>query len=205
MNKLLKKIKVKAILPAAALLAAAAIGSTFAWQKWDLDIKNELKSHTTVVSIDEEFDEDKPFDHKKVKFTNNGSSSVFLRFSYTEYWQKGNYILTNQAGTETIAEKHWADEDNWEWHDGWCYYKKILKSKESTPEILTQVTIPENFAERFPEYVDAEYHLYFKVEAVQCSDGSNTLNSDTVNADATQKMFGRTVTVNPTTGTVSWN
>lgn len=217
MNRLLNKIKVKAILPAAAFLAAAAIGTTFAWQKWDLDITNELRSHTTAVSVDEEFDENDPFDHKKVKFKNEGSSSVFLRVSYTEYWQKGDYILSNQVGDEIVAVKigpgnkndwsnrdGWPDINDWQLIDGWYYYKKVLKKGESTSEILSRVVIPENFAEKFPEYVGAQYHLYFKVEAVQCSDGNNTLNSGAVNADATQKMFGKTATVD-SAGNVTWN
>ena len=59
MNGWLKKIRVKAILPAAAFLAAAAIGTTFAWQTWDLSVTNELKSHTTEVEVEEpEFDPD---------------------------------------------------------------------------------------------------------------------------------------------------
>ena len=105
MKWLIKKIKMKAILPAAAFLAAAAIGTTFAWQTWDLSVTNELKSHTTEVEVEEpEFDPSTGT--KQVQFTNTGNSSVFLRVSYTEYWEKEenntSYLISNTAadGTE---------------------------------------------------------------------------------------------------------
>lgn len=201
MDSWMKKIKVKAILPAAAIVAAAAIGTTFAWQTWDLDVTNQLKSHATEVLVDEDFNEDNPFEHKNVKFTNKGTSSVFLRVSYTDYWQKGDEILSNQINGQDVAEKRWNTED-WTYIDGWYYYNKILKKGGSTEDILTKVDPPEPFPEA---YIKAQYHLYFKAEVVQCSDGSNTLNSAEVNADATMKMFGRSpVSVNDETGDVSW-
>ena len=206
MVDILKKIKIRAILPAAALLAAAAIGTTYAWQTWDLDIKNELKSHETIVEVVENFDKENPFDHKEVAFRNNGSSSVFLRYSYTEYWEKDGYILSNRLsdGTE-IAVKAWVNSDQWEKiDDGWFYYNKILKQGDSTDKILEKVTLPTDFDTAHPEYIGASYHLYFKVEAVQCSDGNNTLNSEAVNADATEKLFGRKAVVDKK-GNVTWD
>lgn len=53
MKNLLVKLKMKAILPAAAIFAAAAIGTTFAWQTWDLSVTNELRSHVTEVEVEE--------------------------------------------------------------------------------------------------------------------------------------------------------
>ena len=55
-----------------------------------------------------------------------------------------------------------------------------------------------------PEYQKAYYQLYFKAEVVQCSDGSNTLNSAEVNADATEKLFGKTAAVGEDGISVSW-
>lgn len=208
MFHILKKIKIKAILPAAAFLAAAAIGTTFAWQTWDLDVKNELRSENTNVSVKEEF---KPFEHKKVWFENTGSSSVFLRVSYTEYWEKvqdgERYILSNQLsnGNEVVT-KNWENEEKWEEIDGWYYYTEILKNGESTLPILDGVTEPDYTS--YPEYKDAAYHLYFKAEVVQCSDSddSKTLNRHEVNMDATSKIFGRSpVDINYENGTVKWN
>ncbi|MCI9104559.1 MAG: hypothetical protein HFG56_00740 [Lachnospiraceae bacterium] len=195
MKWLIKKIKMKAILPAAAFLAAAAIGTTFAWQTWDLSVTNELKSHTTEVEVEEpEFDPSTGT--KQVQFTNTGNSSVFLRVSYTEYWEKEenntSYLISNTAadGTE-MATKHWTDDWASEWtngNDGWYYYNKVLEPGTSTNLILEEVTFENVTTE---EYLNAHYRLYFKAEVVQCSDGSNTLNSEEVNKDATNSLFGK--------------
>lgn len=202
MNNWLKKIKVKAILPAAALMAAAAIGTTFAWQTWDLDVTNQLKAHDTEVRVVEEF---KPYEYKKVQFQNTGSSSVFLRVSYTEHWELSDMtILSNAADGREVAIKGWTESWQKDWHDGgdgWYYYKKVLKSGESTNRILENVTFA--YPGTDDRYKNAEYYLYFKSEVVQCSDGSNTLNSAEVNADASRQLFGKTAVVN-SDGSVKW-
>lgn len=217
MNKWLSRIRVKAILPAAALIAAAAIGTTFAWQSWDLSVTNNLKAHDTKVEIEEKFDEQNPWDRKNVSFKNTGSSSVFLRVSYTEHWEtEDGKILSNQYGTSgsenDAAEKKFTSEwyQNWQtFGDGWYYYKQVLPAGTTTGEILDKVTfaVPRTDPS-YKVYQEANYYLYFKAEVVQCSDGSNTLNSDKVNEAATQQLFGRTATVqkDPQTGaiTVSW-
>lgn len=235
MNRWLKKLKKKAILPAAAfLVAAAAIGTTFAWQKWDLSITNNLKAHDVIVTIDEEFSGGPD---KVVKFHNDGDASVFLRVSYSEYWIKGEkvpdstdinsqpnwgdgksdanstYILPNISAGREIAVKEWksiwpdstkpsAETSLWVKKDNWYYYKRVLKAGESTDPILTKV----NFLDDRPEeYKTANYRLYFKAEVVQCSDGSNTLNSDEVNTNATLSVFGKEARVGEDGSSVSWH
>ena len=221
MNRWLNKLKKKAILPAAAfLVAAAAIGTTFAWQQWDLSITNNLKAHDVVVTIDEEFSGGP---EKVVQFHNDGDASVFLRVSYSEYWiiqedptdlnihskpnwgseEKPTYILPNISKNEEVAHKVWEsvwpdsvpceETDLWVKKDGWYYYKEILKAGESTAPILTEVNFLDNKPE---EYNAANYRLFFKAEVVQCSDGSNTLNSDEVNTNATLSVFGNEAKVN---------
>lgn len=203
-NRWLKKIKAKAILPAAAFMAAAAIGTTFAWQTWDLDVTNQLKAHDTDVEIAEEF---APYEYKKVQFKNTGSSSVFLRVSYTEHWElPDKTVLSNVVDGSDVAIKNWTEEWNSEWQDGgdgWYYYKKVLPGGAATAIILDGVdfSYPTSDGRYFSA---AKYYLYFKAEVVQCSDGSNTLNSAEVNADSTKKMFGKTASVD-TAGNVTWN
>ena len=220
MNKWLKMIKVKAILPAAALIAAAAIGTTFAWQQWDLSVTNELKAHSTVVEIQEDFIPDPENDWtKEVEFVNVGDSSVFLRVSYTEYWERtvdgekqalsgldssGNPIATKtwtQAWPEYWSDNKTATDDWVKKDDGWFYYRKVLHPGETTGDILEKVA----FLTPLPDgYNRDDYNLFFKVEVVQCSDGSGTLNSDVVNKNATEKVFGRAGTVKDN-GTVTWD
>ena len=209
MSNLFKKLKMKAILPAAAFLAAAAIGTTFAWQTWDLSVTNELRSHTTEVKVEEP--DFRPEDGvKKVQFRNTGDSSVFLRVSYTEYWEKveednTSYLLSNKVNGKAMATKHWTEEWLSQWmdgEDGWYYYKKVLKPGVSTDLILKGVTF-ENVTGENTEYLNANYRLYFKGEVVQCSDGTNTLNSDEVNKEATKSLFGKEATVDGN-GNVTW-
>lgn len=190
MNKKLNKLKVKAILPAAALLAAAAIGTTFAWQQWDLSIVNRLKAQDTSVSVQEEFDKDLK---ENVSFTNTGSSSVFLRVAYSEYWEKEGSILSNtDENGDEIAQKTWAEAWGTDWthcSDGWSYYNHSLPAGASTGVILQEASASSD--ELPAEYEDAVYNLYFTAEVVQCSDGVNTKNSDEVNEAAIKEVFGR--------------
>lgn len=216
MNNWLKKLKKKAILPAAAfLVAAAAIGTTFAWQTWDLSITNNLKAHDTKVTIDEEgFDPNTGV--KPVTIENDGDSSVFLRVAYSQYWlshenlegREGNNVEPVWQGTTILpnnkyAEKTWTSswQTDWVYDDGWYYYTKVLTQKGTvggTVKILERV----DFVNLPPEYEAANYRLFFKAEVVQCSDGSNTLNSDAVNANATFALFGKTARVK--NGSVEW-
>lgn len=235
MNNWLSRLKKKAILPAMAFLTAAAtIGTTFAWQQWDLSIKNNLKAHDVAVQIEEKF---KPEEgHKQVTFKNTGDSSVFLRVSYAEYWinqETGVYglhddpnwnygeiptnILSNTVNGIEIAKKAWVSEwpdsgsgDTSIWFDakdGWYYYKKVLHTDDPGVKILDGV----GFLKKLPddtkvpaEYTEGNYRLFFKAEVVQCSDGSNTLNSSTVNANSTAALFGRKATVAEDGVTVIW-
>lgn len=209
MIRTFNRLKMETILLTVAMLAAAAVGTTFAWQNWELGITNHLKAHDTVIGIEEEFDETNPYDHKKVEFINSGSSSAFVRVGYVEYWETEKdgegYLLSNQSGDEEVAVKNW--NRNWTEHwtegnDGWFYYNKILTGGESTGLILEKVELIEVLPE---EYWNADYHLYFKVESVQCSDGSNTLNREEVNAAATKSVFGVSPSeIDYEKGTVIW-
>lgn len=236
MNSWWKKLKIKAILPVAAALAIAAIGTTFALGKWEFGITNELTMHTTDVKVEEEFDLENPAEKKEVWFENDGESAVFLRVTYAEAWEKPGkegeadtlFLLPNQIDGKEVAVKHWTDswpesengKDSSLWMDGgdgWYYYRKVLLPKKTgetdetdktgqTDNILTHVT----FRTDLPEYEsmgykDADYHLYFKAEAVQCSDGESTINSKEVNKNATRELFGKEAEIDSDGETVIWN
>lgn len=230
MNNWLSRLKKKAILPAVAFLtAAAAIGTTFAWQQWDLSITNNLKAHDVAVQI-EEPNFDPGSGSKQVIFKNTGDSSVFLRVSYAEYWiseeegvndkndgphwdygETPTNVLSNTVNGIEIAQKawvsEWTDPHIWFEKDGWYYYKKVLRADDPGVKILDGV----GFLKKLPdgtevpaEYTEGNYRLFFKAEVVQCSDGSNTLNSSTVNANSTAALFGRKATVSEDGVTVIW-
>lgn len=239
-----KKNKYFRLIPLLILvITVGAIGTSYAWSKQKVSVENKLTAHTTDVEIIEDFDPDPVTDkteQKKVQFKNNGSSSVFLRITYTEYWEKINQdgsstgeLLPNQtlnrdgdlidcmdklvrdlSNPEDPQVMDWKSPEanlSTQWFqgdDGWYYYKAILGPGENTDKILDYVTISNllnncSFATQ-DLYAEANYHLYFQVEAVQASDSAGTLNSAEVNADATWTTWGKTATVDQD-GNVTWS
>ena len=211
MKEKLNSIRNRILLLVITLLSITAVSTTFAWNTWNLSVVNQLQAHSMDVQIVEDF---APATGKKiVSFVNNGSASVFLRISYAEYWESKNgtdkQILSNtiQDGSE-IAIKQWTDYwvngslSEWDGGDGWYYYTKILKSGKETEDILTSVS----FLNPLPKGYKREYYnLFFKVEAVQCSDGSSTLNSDEVNYEVLNNIFHKIPSeIDLENGTVIW-
>lgn len=206
--KFYKNKKVRLLIPFLLLVVFGLVGTSFAWAKQEVSVENKLKAHTTEISIEEDFEPETG--KKEVVFKNNGSSSVFLRMTWTEYWKTADgKILSNQIDGKEVATKKWTEAYEQQWQaadpaDGWFYYTRILPAGESTYMILTKVEFPEEYKGDLADYKDAEYHLYFQVEAVQASDSAGTLNSPQVNADATWTTWGMTATVG-TDGTVTWS
>lgn len=207
--KFYKNKKIRRLIPLLLVIVLAAVGVSFAWSKQEVSVENKLKAHTTDVTVDEEFNHEDGT--KKVQFTNKGTSSVFLRMTWTEYWETtdGKILSNKKVNGQEIADKQWTEAYETQWgkgepDDGWYYYTQILPSGESTDLILEKVKLPDNYAGDLEDYKDAEYHLYFQVEAVQASDSAGTLNSAEVNADATRTTWGKTATVDQD-GNVTWS
>lgn len=197
------------VIIAVSLIALFAVDKTFAWVAPILTIDNELSGHETKVEIEENFKTIKDETSgaiKEVTFRNIGDSDVFIRMSYAEYWnytdekgEKWQLPNTNSESKKEIAIKKFAPEKNdtgkpdaslWsDGNDGWYYYNKILPAGASTELVLEKVTFPEEYPDK--KYDSAEYHLYFKVEAVQASTSSKTLNREEVNAKVTTELFGK--------------
>lgn len=180
----------KKLIGLASLAVLLIIGVTYAWQKWEVDLQNVLTPHNTGVTVDETFTPGNAEGSvtKKVRFTNNGTSNVFLRITFAETWKKGEEILPNQEG---IANKQWTGffgNDNWvKGSDGWYYYKKVLPPKSSTSDILDSVIFDYS---SYPEYREASYELYFQAEICQASTQSTAQNYNEVNEKATKALFG---------------
>lgn len=221
--KLLNQNKKKAILAVIALIAVLGVGTTLAWVVWNLRVSNDLTAHITEISVEENFKQNsEPVGQvkKEVAFKNTGNSSVFLRIAYTEYWEAAgkneNKLLSNVLDGADIAVKNWnggdGKPDTGLWYDagdGWYYYKSILPAGGKTGNILNSVTFPNGGTisryqeEKYKDYEDAAYHLYFRAEVVQASDGSGTLNSADVNKKATSRVFGIEAAVD-NGGNVMW-
>jgi hypothetical protein len=122
---------------------------------------------------------------KEISFTNIGSAPLFLRISYVETWENGEEWLEDDGANCT---KNWtsAFASEWDFKDGWYYYKKVLPAGVNTGNILESISFPSELPK---EYLEGAYSLDFMVEALQLS------NEADVNTQATQEIFGKTATV----------
>lgn len=183
------------------LIGAASFGAVWAWNTHTATQDNQLESRTVSATIQEDFP-DKTVTAgdtktKSVTVENTGTAAAFVRVCVAEYWTTG----TEQLIGETGVTKNWSTawNDNFVFHDGWYYYKKVLPVGESV-QVLDSVTFPASVPN------GASYHLDFQVETVQVS------SDNAVNKNATKTLFGRTGTVSGMTtlhgavtgGDVTW-
>lgn len=185
--------KVKKLILASCLFVIILVAGTLMWDMHQIDVENILQSRTVEVEINEVYDslsiEAGEEVKKEVSFDNTGTASVFLRFTYAEYWESDSELLEGYADSTTLnwttnedgtvffnSEDWWYDAE-----DGWYYYGYVVTAGSSI-DILDSVTFNQNIPS------DAEYNLFFQVETVQVSD------EDSVNLDATKELFGVTAT-----------
>ena len=165
-------------------IIAGTIGAVYAYSSHHANLVNNLKSHLVDVAIEEEFDDLSVIRGeemtKVVRFSNEGSSAVFLRVAYSEHWWNrlgvAEWLQDTVPGYATL---NWTSDwrNDWEYHKGWYYYKKVLPSGDVTEDVLASVTFSSSVP---PQYTN--YELSFIVEALQVSDeiAVNTLASQTV-------------------------
>lgn len=191
------------------------IGVSYAYWSSALSHQNVLEADTVSGEIAEDFDvNSQPSGTvpKDVKFENTGSAAAFLRVAYSESWEyvsdnEGSRLLSNTVNGRDVAVKNWAggfaDGSMWERDDdGWYYYKKMLQPGEKTGSVLKSVTFP-SYEGDLKEYARADYRLYFRMELLQASDSSASLNSDEVNRNASENVFGKVAVVDAQ-GNVTW-
>lgn len=195
-------------------MALLLITSGFAFWSGRIEHTNELKAHKPDAQIEETFEQGSQpsgIVTKTVSFKNNSTNASFLRVAYAETWQKpqgdNTVLLNNQIKGTDVATKNWKNgfgknSDLWQdGGDGWFYYKRILKPGSQTDPVLESVTFPE-YTGNYKEYADAEYQLYFRMELLQASVSSSTLNRLKVNKEASTTVFGKEAVINDET--VSW-
>lgn len=183
------------------LIGAASFGAVWAWNTHTATQDNQLESRTVSATIQEDFPDTTvtagDTKTKSVTVENTGTAAAFVRVCVAEYWTTG----TEQLIGETGVTKNWSTawNDNFVFHDGWYYYKKVLPAGESV-QVLDSVKFPASVPN------GASYHLDFQVETVQVS------SDNAVNKNATKTLFGRTGTVSGMTalhgavtgGDVTW-
>lgn len=137
---------------------------------------------------------------KKVFVVNKEEVPAVVRISYNEEIMLDqnsdysglfpNFIEmcdgNNNCESTYLFNKVWTQDflDNWYFHEGWYYYKKILPASESV-QVLDSVTT------EYAQSLYGNYSLDFNIEAVQAS------------SDAVKELWNQDVTINED-GTVYW-
>lgn len=188
-----------------ALLAALAvgIGSTGAVIRHQIALKNQIKTPTVEVAVHEETGAvTEGQKQKKVQFHNTGEADIFLRVAYAETWksdgEEEDVLLANNKKALTgggapidIASKgEIFPMADWQYVDGWYYYRHVLPAGQSTGYVLEAVDfskVGEKTGEKADIYEAAGYELHFQTEAVQASDELE------VSRDAAEELFGKTI------------
>ncbi len=200
-----KNIKKKSILFLILLLTLVVVGGTIAYFSGTGIFKNEFTTSKYKISIEEEFYND--WGTKKVSIVNKDSVDVVLRVSYDEIWTKlnedsntidylSNKIYDSDLERMTdVVTKLWTDdwENNFiDGHDGWYYYKKVLKAN-SNVQILSWIDLNVPLLEDnsvYEEYSYADYELVFKYEAAQLKE------------EAIKELWGLDVSIE--NGNITW-
>ena len=182
------------------LIGAASFGAVQAWNTHTATQVNQLESHTVSATIQENFPDETvkagATKAKAVTVENTGTAAAFVRVCVAEYWTTETEQLLGVDEVKKNWNTAWSD---FEPHDGWYYYKKVLPAGKSV-QVLESVTFPASVPN------GASYHLDFQVETVQVS------SDNAVNKNATKTLFGRTGTVDGMTtlhgavtgGSVTW-
>ncbi len=173
------------------------VGGTYAYFTSRDTKENVFKTSKYDVKLDEDFDPSSWPDatKKEVVIKNAGTADVFIRMSYNETWvNDAGSVLNNLYNGESVVTKTWASplEDDWVYHDGWYYYKKILSGGTDLP-LLNSIALNKTLIQDSPDqnkYLTYNYELSFNYESVQAT------------SDAVSTLWGHTVTVDGTN--VSW-
>lgn len=139
---------------------------------------------------------------KSVKFQNDSNVDVLLRVSYAQMWEFNDgiqsVVLSSKLEGKDLTTIIWEDTFIQDWKDGgdgWYYYKKILKSGEATPNIVSGVLF-NRVMDSVYYYDHTNYKLRFKAEAVQAS------NQYEVSRNASNVLFKKSFQV--AGGEASW-
>lgn len=157
------------------LLFIGVVSITFALLTSQGYFENIFHSSDYGVSIEEEFYND--WGTKKVSFVNNNASSVIIRVSYNELWSTSSEedtltVLNNKINGIDTVTKTWTESwlnDFVDGHDGWYYYKKVLKNTDRV-QVLNEIHLNEellNSSGELDTYKNADYELDFNFESVQ--------------------------------------
>ena len=157
------------------LLFVSGVGTVLAYYLNSVTISNKFNTMTYDVEIKERFEN--KFGTKEVEFVNkekDTSVGVALRVRYNELWSNVNEngvvsVLSNKIGDINVVDKEWTNDflNDFDYIDGWYYYKKILKPGESV-KILNSIS-KNSILSSHTEYNEYDYELTFNFESIQAT------------------------------------
>ena len=162
----------------------------------NVSLVNSFKTLTYKVDVLEEFYND--WGTKKIKVVNSEETNadVVLRVTFNESFTKDNDILSNEINGEEVVEKEYANDFLTHFskdQDGWYYYDKVLKAKDSV-EIINSINLKEDLirtSEDYEKYKTYHYELGFQYETIQATE------------KAIKEIWGKNATI--TEGEIAFN
>lgn len=163
-------MKKKIIISISILLFAISTVKVFAYFQTKKTVYNEFKVAKVNVGIEENFDNTTwPNTTKKeVMIINYDEMPVIVRVMYTEIWKYDNNQVSNKLDGTNVVNKEWTEEfeNNWIYHDGWYYYKKLLNGN-SQVQIMKSIKLNNELVGTNEKYIEGQYELTFHYEAIQ--------------------------------------
>ncbi len=109
---------------------------------------------------------------KEVSIENVGTNPFYLRVKVV-------YGIDSATLSAEDAFKLNIDENNWELHDGWYYYKGVVEAGETTPNVFSHVEIVGSKVDN--SYIGKTLTLTVKANAVQAKN-NEVVGTDTYTA-----------------------
>lgn len=180
-----KRLKITLIAVLSLLVAAAAVGVTYAYLQNTQQQPNTFKVKEDKVSVTETFTEPTTMQiqnefEKKVAVQNTGTSDQFVRvyldFSDSRIRDKSKLVSPTEEYSWNEFLTHLPD--NWAYVSesdnqtlgGYFYYTKILKPNEKTPNLIEKVKT--DFTEDGTENIDNinDFDIVVYTESVQTTE-----------------------------------
>lgn len=162
------------ILLVISFLLIITVGVTLANYYTQHKLENNFVTADYNITLSEYFPitiwDDNNILEKKITISNDGSAAVLLRVAYNEMWIDSNgNILNNLYEGKEIVNKNWSNEfiSNFQYYDGWYYYKKTLLPEES-------VVLLNSVEKKIDVYNESgtQYNLDFNYEVLQADNGA---------------------------------
>ena len=180
-----KRLKITLIAVLSVLVAAAAVGVTYAYLQNTQQQPNTFKVKEDKVSVTETFTEPTTMQiqnefEKKVAVQNTGTSDQFVRvyLDFSDSRIRDKSKLVSSKGEYSWNEFLTHLPDNWAYVSesdnqtlgGYFYYTKILKPNEKTPNLIEKVKT--DFTEDGTENIDNinDFDIVVYTESVQTTE-----------------------------------